>query len=113
MERHALLIPKVQETLVKTECYWKCYSYGDDLIPIFEFIDDLRNRSIKEVLSGDHEHTEEHIEKQDKVLSSLENKKRGVLDFITKGEKLMSDPNCPAFLEGHVQKLKEAWTDTK
>ena len=45
-------------------------------------------------------------------MSSLENKKRGVLDFITKGEKLMSDPNCPAFLEGHVQKLKEAWTDT-
>merc|ERR1712018_1118236 len=112
IERHALLIPKVQETLVKTECYWKCYSYGDDLIPIFEFIDDLRNRSIKEVLSGNHEQTEEHIEKQDKVLRSLENKKRGVLDFITKGEKLMSDPNCPAFLEGHCRKLQEAWTDT-
>ena len=46
------------------------------------------------------------------VVSSLENKKRGVLDFITKGEKLMSDPNCPAFLQGHVQKLKEAWEDT-
>ena len=45
-------------------------------------------------------------------MSSLENKKRGVLDFITKGEKLMSDPNCPAFLQGHVQKLKEAWEDT-
>ena len=42
----------------------------------------------------------------------MENKKRGVLDFITKGEKLMSDPNCPAFLQGHVQKLKEAWEDT-
>ena len=68
MDRHTSLIPKVQETLVKTECYWKCYSYGDDLIPIFEFIDDLRNRSIKEVLSGNHEQTEEHIEKQDKVM---------------------------------------------
>jgi hypothetical protein len=45
-------------------------------------------------------------------LSSLENKKRGVLDFITKGEKLMSDPNCPAFLEHHVKKLSQAWTDT-
>merc|ERR1712241_817102 len=112
MERHKLLIPRVQETLVKTECYWKCYSYGDDLIPIFEFIDDLRNRSIKEVLSGNHEQTEEHIEKQDKVLNSLENKKRGVLDFLSKGEKLMKDPNCPKFLESHVQKLKEAWEDT-
>ena len=71
MERHKALIPKIQETLVKTECYWKCYSYGDDLIPIFEFIDDLRNRSVKEVFSANNEHTEEHIEKQDKVLNSL------------------------------------------
>ena len=112
MERHKALIPKIQETLVKTECYWKCYSYGDDLIPIFEFIDDLRNRSVKEVLSANNEQTEEHIEKQDKVLNSLENKRKMVMDFISKGEKLMEDPNCPKFLEGHVKKLKEAWDDT-
>ena len=112
MERHKALIPKIQETLVKTECYWKCYSYGDDLIPIFEFIDDLRNRSVKEVFSGNNEQTEEHIEKQDKVLNQLENKRRMVMDFISKGEKLMEDPNCPKFLEGHVKKLKEAWEDT-
>ena len=97
---------------MKTECYWKCYSYGDDLIPIFEFIDNLRNQSIKELLSGNSEQTEEHIEKQDKVLNSLENKKKMVLDFISKGEKLMQDENCPKFLDGHVQKLKEAWDDT-
>ena len=24
----------------------------------------------------------------------------------------MKDPNCPKFLESHVQKLKEAWDDT-
>merc|ERR1712215_5412 len=35
-----------------------------------------------------------------------------VMDFISKGEKLMEDPNCPKFLEGHVKKLKEAWDDT-
>ena len=46
------------------------------------------------------------------VLNSLENRKRSVLDFISKGEKLMQDPNCPQFLEGHVKKLKEAWEDT-
>ena len=49
---------------------------------------------------------------QNQVLNSLENKKRGVLDFLSKGEKLMKDPNCPKFLESHVQKLKEAWEDT-
>jgi len=113
IDRHKNLIPKIQETLVKTECYWKCYSYGDDLIPIFEFIDDLRNRSVKEIQSGNSEQTEEHIEKQDKVLNSLENKKKMVMDFIAKGEKLMTDPNCPKFLDGHVKKLKEAWDDTK
>jgi hypothetical protein len=57
---------------VKTECYWKCYSYGDDLIPIFEFIDDLRNRSVKELLSANSEQTEEHIEKQDKVKKRMQ-----------------------------------------
>ena len=113
IDRHKALIPKIQETLVKTECYWKCYSYGDDLIPIFEFIDDLRNRSVKEIQSGNSEQTEEHIEKQDKVLNSLENKRKMVMDFISKGEKLMEDPNCPKFLEGHVKKLREAWDDTQ
>merc|ERR1712024_118001 len=112
IERHSLLIPKVQETMVKTECYWKCYSYGDDLIPIFEFIDDLRNRSVKELFSANSEQTEEHIEKQDKVLNQLENKRKMVMEFISKGEKLMEDPNCPKFLDGHVKKLKEAWEDT-
>merc|ERR1712241_809265 len=112
MERHKGMLPKIQDTLVKTECYWKCYSYGDDLIPIFEFIDDLRNRSVKELVCGSSEQTEEHIEKQDKVLNSLENKRKMVMDFIAKGEKLMQDPNCPKFLDGHVKKLKEAWEDT-
>jgi len=108
MERHKSLIPKIQETLVKTECYWKCYSYGDDLIPIFEFIDDLRNRSVKELFSANSEQTEEHIEKQDKVLNQLENKRKMVMDFISKGEKLMEDPNCPKFLEGHVKKTQRS-----
>lgn len=49
MERHKALIPRIQETLVKTECYWKCYSYGDDLLPVFDFIDVNKNSSIKEV----------------------------------------------------------------
>merc|ERR1712032_777231 len=112
MERHKGMLPKIQDTLVKTECYWKCYSYGDDLIPIFEFIDDLRNKSVKELVCGSSEQTEEHIEKQDKVLNSLENKRKMVMDFIAKGEKLMQDPNCPKFLDGHVKKLREAWDDT-
>ena len=62
----------------------------------------------------------------------MENKRRTVEEFITKGEKLMEDPKSPKFLgkskkssmfycgnkfyfffffiENHVHKLKEAWT---
>merc|ERR1711936_966221 len=76
IDKHKSMLPKIQDTMVKTECYWKCYSYGDDLIPIFEFIDDLRNKSVKELISGNSEQTEEHIEKQDKVLNSLEKKRK-------------------------------------
>jgi hypothetical protein len=56
--------------------------------------------------------TEEHIEKQDKVVNQMENKKKMVLDFLSKGDGLMQDPNCPKFLEGHAKKLKETWEDT-
>ena len=63
-------------------------------------------------MSANNEQTEEHIEKQDKVLNQLGNKRQMVLDFLSKGEKLMEDPNCPKFLEGHAKKLKEAWEET-
>lgn len=111
IERHKSLIPRIQETLLKTECYWTCYSYGDDLMPVCELIDELKNRSVRDVVSANHEQTEEHIERQEKVITQLENKKRMVHEFIAKGERLMLDPNCPAFLEGHLRKLKEAWEE--
>ena len=81
---------------------------------LFDFSVNLQLfRSVKEIQSGNSEMTEEHIEKQDKVLNQLENKRKMVMDFISKGEKLMEDPNCPKFLEGHVKKLREAWDDTQ
>ena len=97
---------------MKTEFYWKCYSYGDELIPIFDNIDDLRMRAIKEVFSSCQEDTEELIEKHEKFSNLLESKRKMVLEFISKGEKLMKDPFCPKFLQGHVKKLQDAWEDT-
>ena len=97
---------------MKTEFYWKCYSYGDELIPIFDNIDDLRIRAIKEVFSSSQEDTEELIEKHEKFSNLIESKRKMVLEFISKGEKLMKDPFCPKFLQGHVKKLQDAWEDT-
>jgi len=109
VERHQALIPKVKETQLNSEVFWKCYEYGDDLIQIFEFIDDQRAKSVRDILMGDPETTEEIIDKHASIMRIMENKRRTVEDFINKGEELMKDPKSPSFLETHVSKLKEAW----
>merc|ERR1719474_135696 len=86
VERHQTLIPKVKETQLNSEVFWKCYEYGDDLIQILEIID-----------------------KHASIMRIMENKRKTVEDFINKGEELMKDPKSPKFLENHVNKLKEAW----
>ena len=82
------------------------------MIPIFEYIDDLRSRTIREVFSSNQEQTEELIEKHDKVINLLDSKRKTVLEFVSKGEKLIKDPFCPQFLQGHVKKLQDACEDT-
>jgi len=109
IEKHMNLIPRVTETQVKSEVFWKCYEYGDDLIQIFEFIDDQRAKSVRDVIIGDTEATEELIDKHASIMRIMENKKKTVEEFIIKGEKLMEDPKSPKFLENHVSKLKDAW----
>ena len=91
------------------QVFWKCYEYGDDLIQIFEFIDDQRAKSVRDVIIGDTEATEELMDKHGSIMRIMENKKKTVEEFIVKGEKLMEDPKSPKFLETHVNKLKEAW----
>jgi soluble cytochrome b562 len=109
IEKHQNLIPRVTETQVKSEVFWKCYEYGDDLIQIFEFIDDQRAKSVRDVIIGDTEATEELMDKHGSIMRIMENKRKTVEEFIVKGEKLMEDPKSPKFLETHVNKLKEAW----
>lgn len=109
IERHQALVPRVKETQVKSEVFWKCYEYGDDLVQIFEFIDDQRAKSVREIIIADPEATEEIIDKHGSIVRIMENKRKTVEEFISKGERLMDDPKSPKFLENHVSKLKEAW----
>lgn len=109
--RHMELIPKVKDTQVKSEVFWKCYEYGDNLVNVFEFIDDQRSKSVREINISDTETTEEFIDKHGSIVRLMESKKKTVEDFIQQGEKLMLDPKSPKFLETHVSKLKEAWAE--
>jgi len=113
IEKHQNLIPRVTETQVKSEVFWKCYEYGDDLIQIFEFIDDQRAKSVRDVIIGDTDATDELIDKHASIMRIMENKKKTVEEFILKGEKLMEDPKSPKFLETHVSKLKDAWEEAQ
>merc|ERR1711936_907839 len=85
IEKHQGLIPRVLETQVKSEVFWKCYEYGDDLIQIFEFIDDQRAKSVRDVIIGDTEATDELIDKHASIMRIMENKKKTVEEFIVKG----------------------------
>jgi len=109
IERHKLLLPRVKDTQVKSEIFWKCYEYGDNLVNIFEFIDDQRSKSVRDITIPDPEVTEEFIDKHGSIVRVMENKKKTVEEFMQQGEKLMELPGSPKFLETHVNKLKEAW----
>jgi len=109
IERHITLIPRVKDTQVKSEVFWKCYEYGDDLVQIFEFIDDQRAKSVRDILIPDSEATEEFIDKHGSIVRLMESKRKTVDEFIKKGESLLEDEKSPKFLETHVSKLKEAW----
>ena len=50
--------------------FWKCYEYGDDLVQIFEFIDDQRAKSVREIQIPDPETAEEFIDKHGSIVRS-------------------------------------------
>lgn len=109
LERHKALIPKIQETQTNSEIFWKCYEYGDDLVQIFDFIDDQRAKCVRDILLLDPEATEEMIDKHAAIIRLMENKRGNIEQFIARGEKILENPKAPKFLEGHVKQLKDAW----
>ena len=52
------------------QVFWKCYEYGDDLVQIFEFIDDQRAKSVREIQIPDPETAEEFIDKHGSIVRS-------------------------------------------
>ena len=50
------------------QVFWKCYEYGDNLVNVFEFIDDQRSKSVREITIIDPETTEEMIDKHASIV---------------------------------------------
>ena len=54
------------------QIFWKCYEYGDNLVNVFEFIDDQRSKSVRDITIPDPEVTEEFIDKHGSIVRSEE-----------------------------------------
>jgi len=111
--KHENLIPTVLTTQVKVDLYWKCYAYGDELKPHIEFLDGIMLSSTRDIAPSCIENVEELIERQEKSLSQLENKRSIVFELIEKGKKLLENPDKPKFLDSHVSRIKDGWDLTK
>jgi len=113
IQKHEDLIPTVTKTQVMVDLYWRCYAYGDELKPHIEFLDGIMLSSTREIAPSCVENVDELIERQEKSITQLEQKRSIVNDLIDKGQKILEHPDKPKFLEGHVNRLEGGWGDTK
>merc|ERR1712141_820507 len=111
--KHENLIPTVLTSQVKVDLYWKCYAYGDELKPHIEFLDTIMLSSTRDIAPSCIENVEELIERQEKSLTQLENRRGIVQELINKGKQLLENPDKPKFLDSHVLRIKDGWDVTK
>jgi len=102
---------RVNDTKNVVDCLWKSYQYTDELTPLMEWLEESVSKSTREINSSSAGETEEHQERQEKILDQLDKKRKAVMDQKTKGEKILTDPKAPKFLYSHLDKLNALWTE--
>ena len=102
---------KVNETKNVVDALWKSYQYTDELQPVMEWLEENISKSNREINSSSASQTEDHQEKQEKVLDQLDKKRKTVIEQRQKGEKILTDPRAPKFLQGHLDKLNGLWKE--
>ncbi|XP_071525118.1 muscle-specific protein 300 kDa-like [Panulirus ornatus] len=112
IERHSGLMGPTMEAQSKVDHYSECYAFGDDIHPVMKVLNEQCHLSIKEIHPHNMDMCEEQIEKQEKVLRTIENQAPIYNELMRRGQKLMSNPNAPSFLEREIKKLEEAWKET-
>ena len=100
---------KTNDTKKAVDALWKAYQYTDELAPLMEWIEESISKSTREINTNSASQTEELQEKQEKILDQLDKKRKTYTESKTKGEKLMTDPKAPKFLQSHIDKLNEMW----
>lgn len=112
IERHNSLMAPTMEAQSKVSHYSECYAFGDDIHPVMKVLNEQRHLSCKEIHPHNMDMCEEQIDKQEKVLRTIENQAAAYNELMKRGNKLKSNPNAPQFLEKEIAKLEETWKDT-
>jgi len=112
IERHKGLVGPTMEAQSKVVHYSECYAFGDDIHPVMKVLNEQRHLSMKEIHPHNMDMCEEQIDKQEKVLRTIENQHAIYTELMTRGAKLKANPNAPSFLEREIAKLEETWKDT-
>ncbi|XP_066974503.1 muscle-specific protein 300 kDa-like isoform X1 [Macrobrachium rosenbergii] len=112
VERHKGLMGPTMEAQSKVDHYSECYAFGDDIHPVMKVLNEQRHLSMKEIHPHNMDMCEEQIDKQEKVLRTIENQAPIYNELMKRGAKLKANPNAPSFLEREIAKLEETWKDT-
>merc|ERR1712108_59845 len=79
LKRFDEMMARVNDTKKIVDCLWKAYQYTDELTPLMEWLQDNVSKSTREINSSSAADTEEHQEKQEKVIDQLDKKKKAVV----------------------------------
>jgi len=109
IERHTSLMPPTMEAQSKVAHYSECYAFGDDIHPIMKVLNEQKHLSCKEIHPHTMEMVEDQIDKQEKVLRTIENQAVIYNELMKRGAKLKANPNAPSFLEREIGKLEAEW----
>jgi len=109
IERHNGLMAPTMEAQSKVAHYSECYAFGDDIHPVMKVLKEQKHLSCKEIHPHTMEMVEDQIDKQDKVLRTIENQAVIYNELMRRGAKLKANPNAPSFLEKEITKLEEEW----
>merc|ERR1712212_918484 len=111
IERHNSLMPPTMEAQSKVAHYSERYAFGDDIHPIMKVLNEQKHLSCKEIHPHTMEMVEDQIDKQEKVLRTIENQAVIYNELMKRGAKLRANPNAPSFLEREIGKLETEWKE--
>jgi len=109
IERHTSLVAPTMEAQSKVAHYSECYAFGDDIHPIMKVLNEQKHLSCKEIHPHTMEMVEDQIDKQEKVLRTVENQAVIYNELMRRGAKLQANPSAPSFLAKEIAKLEAEW----